>query len=355
MADELGKFCKEIHIILRPMLKSVLVAAGNLWRSLPLQLLYYRSEKMQRLVDRMVASRAFDAAYVHLFRMAPYVANTSNLYRIVDLTDKISAEIAASLPYRSAASRMIYCIEQPRIAAYERHVAGWAEEAWLICDRDRFKLAEIQPNANLQTVPNGVDLARLFPQKQYKRKLHLLFVGNLDVYHNIDAVSFLVNDILPRVQQRIPECTLDIVGAGKSQDITKLEQNHGVNVRGFVPDLNRVLNEAAVFTAPLRFSAGVQNKVLEAMAAGVPVVTTSNVNEGLAALPGQDLLVGDGAVELAAMIVILLEDEQMRRRLGQRGRRFAEQRFNWQVAIDRLDQIEQLLSQRRDGVIFEDL
>jgi glycosyltransferase involved in cell wall biosynthesis len=212
-------------------------------------------------------------------------------------------------------------------------------------------LAESHPEVNLQTVPIGVDLARFFPVEQERGETRLIFVGNLDVFHNIDAVSFLANDILPRVRQRVPECTLDIVGAGKRPDLSGLERNHGVRVRGFVPDLNRVLNEAAVFIAPLRFSAGVQTKVLEAMAAGVPVVTTSNVNEGLAARAGQELLVGDGVDELAEKIVILLEDAQMRGRLGQAGRRFVEGRFSWQVAVGRFGQIEQLLSQRRNAAI----
>jgi sugar transferase (PEP-CTERM/EpsH1 system associated) len=351
LAKELYSSCINIHLILRPDLRSAATAAGNFWRRYPLQLLYYRSRVMQRLVDKLLVIERYEAVYVHLFRMAPYVIDHPEIYRIVDLTDVISHEITGSLPYRSLPSRFLYKIELPRIASYERHVANWAEETWLISDRDRLLLAESCPEVNLQTVPNGVDLARFFPTRQQKRGLRLLFVGNLDVFHNIDAISFLVNDILPRVRQRIPECTLDIIGAGKGSDISGLERNHGVRVRGFVPDLNRALNEASIFAAPLRFSAGVQNKILEAMAAGVPVVTTSNVNEGLDAGPGQDLLVGDGADELAAQIVCLLEDEQMRWQMGQAGRFFVEQRFSWQTAVERLDQIEQFLLQGRVDAI----
>ena len=87
------------------------------------------------------------------------------------------------------------------------------------------------------------------------------------------------------------------------------------------------------------------------MAAGVPVITTRNVSEGLAARPGQDLLVGDGADGLAAKIVILLKDEQMRQRLGRAGRCFIEKRFSWQVAVERMDQIEQHLLQGRDDAV----
>ena len=340
MGRELAAGCAEMHLIQRSKAQSAAAVIANFWRRQPLQALYYRSGKMQRLVDRLLAEQDYDLVYVHLFRMAPYVAGRDDLYRIVDLTDMISLEIAASLPYRTAASRLIYRLELPRIAAYERQVAGWAEESWLISERDRLKLAESRPAANLQVVPNGVDLARFYPIERESEEPRLLFVGHLDVFHNIDAAAFLRDDIFPRVRQRIPACTLDIVGPGTGVQAGQGASEQGVRIRGYLPDLNQALNEAAVFVAPLRFSAGVQNKVLEAMAAGLPVVTTPNVNAGLGAQPGQDLLLGESAEELAAAIVTLLEDAPRRRRMGQAGRRFVAQRFSWQVALQRLAQIE---------------
>jgi glycosyltransferase involved in cell wall biosynthesis len=306
---------------------------------------------MQRLVDRLLASETYEAAYVHLFRMAPYVVDHPGIYRIVDLTDVISQEIAGSLPYRSMPSRFLYRFEQPRIASYERQVAGWAEEAWLISERDKSILTETCPQANLKVVPIGVDLDHYHLAPQMEMAHNLLFVGHLGVFHNIDAVTFLVEQILPIVRQDVPDCILTIIGAGLSSKISELERYPGVKVLGFVPDLNRALNGTAVFVAPLRFSAGVQTKVLEAMAAGVPVVTTSSVNAGLAAQPDQEVLVGDGAPELASQVIKLLRDDLFRSQLGRAGRRFVEQRFSWQVAAGRLNQVEQLLSQKGDTVI----
>lgn len=351
MVTELEGFCKEIYAVRRPKLRSIATVTGNMWRSTSLQLLYYRSRKMQHLVDRLLSRNAYDAAYIHLFRMAPYLENRPSIYRIADLTDMISSEILASLPFRSPASRVLYSIERRRIAACERTVADWAEETWLISDRDKLMLAESSPNANLQTVPNGVDLSRFFPTEQNTKNMRLIFVGHMDVFHNIDAVSYLVNEIMPRVRKKIPETILDIVGSGKTPDSIGSDRKQGVRFKGFVPDLNQALNEASVFVAPLRFSAGVQNKVLEAMAAGVPVVTTRNVNEGLDSIEGQDIWVGDNADELAAKIVLLLEDETTCLGLGQAGRRFVEKRFSWQVAVERLDQIEQSLLHRQDKAI----
>jgi glycosyltransferase involved in cell wall biosynthesis len=111
-------------------------------------------------------------------------------------------------------------------------------------------------------------------------------------------------------------------------------------VTGFVDDLNAHLNRAAVFVAPLRFSAGVQNKVLEAMAASRPVVTTSTTNRGLGAEPGRDLVVADDASTIAAAVVSLLRDPERGRALGQAARRFVQTNYSWHHALKRMNAIE---------------
>ena len=145
-----------------------------------------------------------------------------------------------------------------------------------------------------------------------------------------------------------------MVGNRPSNLVWGLTENDGVTVTGYVADIRPYYRVADVCVMPLRIARGLQNKVLEAMAAAVPVVTTSNVIDGLGAKPGEDVMIGDGADELVAKIVALLEDEKLRRRVGQAGRSFVEKRFSWQVAVERLDQIEHLLSQKRDTIFAAD-
>ncbi|MCL7455117.1 MAG: glycosyltransferase, partial [Anaerolineae bacterium] len=316
---------------------------SNLWRREPLQALYYRSRAMARLVAETVSSGDFQATYVHLFRMAPYVAGYPELYRIVDLTDVISKEIGLSLPYRGLASRLVYRVEGPRIARYECWVARHFEEAWLISQADHDILAAACPGANIQVVPNGVDTQHFRPLGIPAVQNRLILVGHMGVFHNIDAAHYLVRDILPLVRQGVPGCSLQIVGAHPDPSVEMLGREPGVTVTGFVPDLNEYLNRAAVFAAPLRFSAGVQNKVLEAMAAGRPVVTTSPVSEGLGSMPGRDLLVGDEAQAFAAQVLRLLTDEQRREELGRAGRAFVRSNYSWAFAVERVKAVEDLL------------
>jgi sugar transferase (PEP-CTERM/EpsH1 system associated) len=339
----LEQYCRVSTVSLSP-LRSAAAAAGNVWRREPLQALYYRSRAMRRLVDKMIASTPFDAAYVHLFRMAPYVAGHHRLYRVVDLTDVISKEISLSLPYRSPASRLLYRLEGPRIARYECQVAQTFEETWLISEADRQHLAATCPGANFRVVPNGVDTAHFRPTGQRPEAHSLIFVGHMGILHNVDAAQHLVGEILPLVRQQLPDCSLHIVGADPVPEVQRLGQIPGVIVTGFVPDLNQALNRAAVFVAPLRFAAGVQNKVLEAMAAGRPVVTTSVINAGLGATPGHHLLVADSSEAMATEVLRLLRDGHLRDQVGQAGRELVRQRYRWQHAVNRMAAIEQALA-----------
>ncbi|MFW6063465.1 MAG: glycosyltransferase [Chloroflexota bacterium] len=335
---------RQVELVHQSPLRSALAAAGNAWRRDPLQVGYYRSRAMQRLVNDTLAAHNFDAVYVHLFRMTPYVARATHLYRIADLTDVISAEVSRSLAYRSPFWRLVYGVEGPRISAYERRVARTFEETWLVSEADRRILGAACPQANIRVVPNGVDVERFRPMGKAPRPNSLIFVGHLRVFHNVDAATHLSEDVLPLIHRKVPDARLRLVGADPGPAVQQLAALPGVEVAGFVPDLNAALNEAAVFVAPLRFAAGVQNKVLEAMAAGRPVVTSSVVSAGLGAEPGEHLLVADDAAETAAHIVRLLGDERERVRLAVSGRGFVAANYRWDYVTERMAAIERELS-----------
>jgi sugar transferase (PEP-CTERM/EpsH1 system associated) len=341
----LGFFCMDVRVVPMSPWRSATSVAFNIWRREPLQALYYRHQAMSSLVDELATTGGFHAAYVHLFRMAPYVTNHPELYRIIDLTDVISNEIDLSLPYRGLVSRTIYQIEKPRITRYEKWVARTFEETWLISEADRKTLAPACPQAKIQVIPNGVDAEHFFRTGQACEPQSLVFVGHLGVFHNIDAAIHLVRDVLPLIRQQIPDCTLQIVGADPDPQVQRLGEDPAVTVTGFVPDLNEHLNRAAIFVAPLRFAAGVQNKVLEAMAAERPVVTTSLVNSGLGAHPDQEILVADNAETMARQIITLLNDQQLREQIGQAARQFVQKRYRWDCAVERMRVIENSLTE----------
>jgi glycosyltransferase involved in cell wall biosynthesis len=305
---------------------------------------------MHRLLEGLMREETFDVAYVHLLRMAPYVLAPSRpLYRVLDLTDAISRELAASLRFRGPAQQRLFALEAARVARYERALVRQFEETWLISAADARALCGDCRGANVQIVPNGVDTAQFRPLEGARRSGQLAFVGHMAVLHNVDAAEYLATEILPLIRREIAGVTLKIVGPQPVARVRQLARLPGVTVTGYVADLNALLNETAVFVAPLRFSAGIQNKVLEAMAAGVPVVASPGVNIGLAAEPGKTILVAEKREEVAAAVAGLLRDPAWRQALGQAGRAWVIQHFRWDVALRRMAEIEQMLRARPPG------
>lgn len=343
----LRPYCADINLVHHSGWQSGFGAAIGAWRPLPLQALYFRSTVMQQAVNRLMHRHRFDVVYVHLFRMAQYITNKGKLpYRILDLTDAISQEIERSLPYRDPLWRLIYRLEMPRVKRYETELVKAFDETWVISDTEREALTGVGAQGNLQVVPNGVDSERYFPAFRRSGTPRLAFVGHMGIAHNVDAAEYLVRDILPLVRASVPQTEVDIIGAEPSERVRALTGVPGVRVLGHVPDLNDALNQAQVFVAPLRFAAGIQNKVLEAMAAGLPVVTTSSVNDGLRATVGRELLVADESTDFAEAVVTLLRDSVLREEMGRAGRAFVIHNFRWDDVLRRMKAIEGLIAAR---------
>ncbi|HEU4725793.1 MAG TPA: glycosyltransferase family 4 protein [Candidatus Eisenbacteria bacterium] len=332
--DPLKRFTSSYEIVSQPKWVSWMRAASALPTKLPLQAAYYRSDEMSRRVSRAFDRNAPDVVYTHLFRMAPYALaerRRRDARWILDLTDVISGGIERSLPYRRGPQQWLYREEGRRIARYEAEVAPRFDDCWVISDAEARALGAIAPEASIRVVPNGFEPERNIVAPARERA-SLLFFGNHDVLHNRDAARFLATEILPRVREAIPETTLDIAGKG-ADALGAWVRRPGVRVLGFVPDLDRELRRASLFVAPHRFAAGVQNKVLQALSAGTPVVTTPVVQQGLAPAPDDVLRVADGAPALADQVVALLRDPREAARLGERGRVWACSRFNWRESL----------------------
>ncbi|MFH1277260.1 MAG: glycosyltransferase [Candidatus Eisenbacteria bacterium] len=305
---------------------------------LPFQVLYYRSPGMSRAVERRLRRHRFDLVYTHLFRMAPFAPEPDGALRVLDLTDCISAELAASIRHRPLPMRLPLKLEVGKIRRYETESAGRFHDVWTISESDREKILRMSPDAPVTVVPNGVDES-LFEVSPARSAKVLGFLGNFGVPHNIDAARHLVLDIMPRILESVPDARLELIGQGHSPALRKLDGANGTTVVGPTESLGEALGRLTVFLSPLRFAAGVQNKILEAMASGLPVVTSSPGNRGLAAEPETEIVVRDGPEEFAAAAVSLLRDPVRAARVGEKGRVSVRRRFSWDRVAARVDDL----------------
>jgi glycosyltransferase involved in cell wall biosynthesis len=169
----------------------------------------------------------------------------------------------------------------------------------------------------------------------------------MDYYPNVEGVRWFCQAVLPEVQKRVPGTTLSIVGAHPTRAVRALAHLPGVEVTGFVDDPRRWLRRAAVSVAPLRIARGIQNKVLEAMAMGLPVVGTQSATQGVAGEPGRDYLVAESAEQQAEAVCGLLRAPERARELGRSARLFVERHHDWETCLRPVDEIVERLGNER--------
>ena len=231
-----------------------------------------------------------------------------------------------------------------RDSGYEGWLANQFEQVLVTSPADRQALAMLassaEPQPAIAVLPNGVDLDYFRPAPEIAREPATLVVSGKMSYHaNVTMVSHLVNDILPRVWQQRPEVKLTIVGKDPPLEVRKLAEHPAITVTGMVEDMRPFLRRATAAVAPLTYGAGIQNKVLEAMACSTPVIASPQAVGALSAESGRDLLVAHDAPDFSTRILDLLDDTGRQLSLGTQGRDYVESHHNWQAIAVRLEEI----------------
>lgn len=298
----------------------------------PLQVHYYRSRAMAERLGRVVEEFHPDLVYAHTIRMAEYLAEARPGPGILAMQISMALNYGRLADFaRNPLWRAAYRLEAGRARRYEPRIAARFDGCLLISESDVAALGSPRP-ANILVNPHGVDFAYFTPSPGAVGDAErVVFTGNMAYPPNADAVEWFVGEILPLVRRRVPGARLDVVGADPSRRVVDLAADPAVEVTGRVPDMRPYLERAVVGIDPLRIGAGLQNKVLEGMAMGLPMVITSTANEGIGAIPDEEVLVADDPSSFAAAVVRLLEDADLRRAIGGRARRMIEQRWSWEA------------------------
>ena len=199
----------------------------------------------------------------------------------------------------------------------------------------------------MTVLPNGVDLDYFTPGEESRQPETIVFSGKMSYHANATAALHLVNDIMPLVWEARPDAQVWIVGKDPTAAVQALARRYAqVTVTGAVPDLRPYLRRATLAVAPLVYGAGIQNKVLEAMACATPVIASRRAVLSLQAIGEEHLLVADGPAHFAQQILRLLADPELRARLGKAGRRYVETHHAWDRIVDDLAAIYHALTTR---------
>jgi polysaccharide biosynthesis protein PslH len=348
--DQLRPSCEEVLTVPLSRPRAYLNSARAVVGSTPLQVRYYADPRMHRLVDDLVARVRPDVLYAHTIRMGPYTVEHTDLPRV------LAMQISMTLNYRRLAAETrgpagrFYDLEYRKLRGFEGPFARRFDTVLLISPHDLRAIERDPPEASRVVFnPHGVDGARFAPDPAtVKLPGTIVLSGNLAYPPNVDAARWFHAAIWPRVVAEVPTARWDVVGADPVPEVLAMGSDPRITVTGRVPELVPYLDRAEVAIAPMRIGAGLQNKVLEGMAVGLPMVATTIANEGIQATPGEHLLLADDEERFAAEVIRLLQDATLRARLGAAARRHILAAWSWEHHFADLERVfERLVAERR--------
>jgi sugar transferase (PEP-CTERM/EpsH1 system associated) len=339
--EALKSLCRHIYVETRSRTRIAAGAARSLLCGEPLSCGCFFSSKFQAEVRRTLAMGSYDVIFIYCSSMAQYLPRPLSAPVVLDFVDIDSAKWAQYAQRLRPPLSWLFAREARELARYEKDWARLSastivttsqEASWLVGEG-------IPP---VEVVGNGVDIPEPrpdpLPEKIRALQPYALFVGTMDYLPNVDAVEYFAEDILPRVREQHPELKFVIAGRDPARRVRRLKRLPGVFVTGTVPEVETYLVGATVVVAPFRIAQGIQNKLLEALAVGKPIVSTPGPAAAIAASHGETLLIAGTSQEFAKSLVGLFEDPELYGRFS-KGVDFVRRNFSWQDKLDRLEQL----------------
>jgi sugar transferase (PEP-CTERM/EpsH1 system associated) len=341
--EKLPAYCADMHISrISPRVAKFRSLSGLLHHE-ALSLPYYRNADLQAWVDRTLSAKKIDAAIVFSSVMAQYLHGAKQLRTLVDFVDVDSAKWTQYAPNHRWPMSWLYQREGERLLAYERSVAQRATHSFFVTENETELFCKSAPECRgrVDAMCNGVDAEFFSPEHVFESpyadgERPLVFTGAMDYWPNIDAVTWFANEILPLLQRHWPGLRFYIVGRSPTPAVAALA-NDRVVVTGTVDDVRPYLRHAAVVVAPLRLARGIQNKILEAMAMGLPVVASQECAGPVDAVAERDFLTAGTAGDYVRQIGCLLQSPERAAAVGQAARERVVARYSWSAHLANID------------------
>lgn len=324
-----------VKTVILPKWKAYVNSFLGIFSFKPLQTSYYYSGKMFSLVDKELSSGNYDAIFVHLIRMAPYAVGRDDIYKILEMTDALSLNYSRSKEKGSSGFLgKIYRIEENRVRKYEQECLKKFDISVVVskidCDylMSRGGAKEIN---KIMVMPHGVlDFMLEAKSEKYDPNL-MIFIGNLRTHQNNDAILYFIEEIYPFIKNDNASARLKIIGANPSRRLRKFHGKNGIEITGRVDNVADYAKEACLSISPIRIGAGMRGKILESMAMGIPVVTSSVGFEGIEIKDGKEyFLTADGQKEFADSVLKIMNDSLLREKLSENGKELA-RRYRYSV------------------------
>ncbi|MDR0790774.1 MAG: glycosyltransferase [Bacteroidales bacterium] len=305
----------------------------SIFNHTPLQVGFYSHKRNIRAFEHYVKEIEPDIVYVQFVRMAAYCRNIKTK-KVLDFQDALSANMRRRAEISNLFLKPALLREAKLLQRYEAAMLDFFDQTSIITDTDRQEIASNQRN-NILIVSNGIDKSYFEYSEKQEKKYDVMFCGNMSYVPNVDAAKYLITKIMPLVWAAFPKAKVLIAGANPKRSVLRLASDN-VKVSGYVEDMKQCYAESSVFVAALRTGSGLQNKLLEAMAIGTPVICSALANKALKAKANQHLLVANTTKEYADLIIKLLNDNALQQDLTSAAKTFVRDTYNWETICQNL-------------------
>ena len=304
----------------------------------PFQVGYFRSRLFKKTIQKKLDLIKPQGIHVQHLRMAQQIPANYRHLTLLDLPDAISMYYQRRANHSaSPLAKLAYSWETQRLKRYEHKVLCLFPKVLCCSAEDGLHLQQLHPQTKVSILENGVDVHTYSPRiNRQPAALKLLFTGNMDYAPNVDAVQYFADEIFPKIQAQFPEVVFEIAGGRPIPAVLALNSRSGIRVTGFIPNLADAYASATIVVAPLRFGAGTQNKVLEALSMDIPVVCTPIGFHGIGLGQGEGIWCERSTDDIIERILKLLAEPEKHKLMASDGGKSIRQRFNWQTISQQL-------------------
>ncbi|MEW8027521.1 MAG: glycosyltransferase family 4 protein [Candidatus Thiodiazotropha sp.] len=338
---ELKKLCAEVHYFKlwpkQSKFHKLIAFFIGIFYPLPFSVLAHKSNSFREKIHDIIGKYDIDVVHIDTVGLSQYKKYVKDIPCIVTHHNIESSLMARRSKVESNWFTRYYVAKQSqRLRKYETEESAKYPVNVMMSTNDADELKEMSPSVGTFIVPNGVDI-NYFENLQQQEERAIIYTGGMNMFANKDAVMYLISDIWPMVKAKIPDIKFYIIGQDPPKDLIHIaSEDTGIKVLGYVDDIRPHVSKSAIYVVPLRVGGGTRLKVLDALAQGKAIVSTSIGSEGIEVSDRINIFLEDTSEGFASSIIELIKDETRRKELGRQARKLAEDKYAWPSIAEEL-------------------
>jgi len=344
---EFERFCKKVEVFELPSDKSKFA-----WYKLVIKSFFSKdaytinwtkSNEMQKAITEFLSKKSIDIIHCDTIGLAEYVKGIKGIPKVLNHHNIEShMMLRRAKKEKNLFKKIYFYVEGLKLKKYENRICPKFDINLVVSELDKERLLNIAPNSKVEVIPNGVDINYFKPLNSKIKRHNIVFAGRMNAYPNEDAVIWFLKEIWPLLKKEVPDATFTIAGRNPTPRIKKFAKNDSsILVTGYVDDIRPFIAQAEVYICPIRDGGGTKLKILDAMAMGKIIVTTTIGAEGLGVIHERHVLIANDPKISASQVLLVFNNPDLRKYLSQNARQLVKKEYSWEIIGKKLNSLYQ--------------